>query len=202
MAAATETPTAPRTRLPAGERREMILEAAALLFAERGYDGTTLEEVASASGVTKPILYRHFASKQALYMALLIRHADDMPSFVEHVPRDEGGAVDLFAILDPWFAYARENGHGWQMLFRDAGGDPEIVEFRRLVRLRATEVVAGFLRRADAGLDPALVTPTAEMIRAGLAGLVLWWADHAEVPRENVVGAAVHLLRPAFAPTG
>jgi AcrR family transcriptional regulator len=191
---------ATRTRLPADQRRALILSAAARLFAERGYDGTTLDQVASASGVTKPILYRHFDSKQQLYMALLIRHSDDMPSFVDFIPRNGGGAVDLEAILDPWFRYARENGHGWQMLFRDAGGDDEIVEYRRQVGARATEVVAGFLQRAGLGLDPALLVPTAEMIRAGLAGLVVWWADHPDVPRETIVATAVHLLQPAFAP--
>jgi len=190
---------ATRTRLPADQRRALILRAAAQLFAENGYDGTTLDQVARASGVTKPILYRHFDSKQQLYMALLIRHSDDMPSFVDFIPRDGGGAVDLRAILDPWFRYAQENGHGWQMLFRDAGGDAEIAEYRRQVRVRATEVVAGFLRRAGVGLDAALVVPTAEMIRAGLAGLVVWWADHPEVSRETIVESAVHLLQPAFA---
>jgi AcrR family transcriptional regulator len=195
-------PATIRTRLPADRRRALILEAAARLFGERGYDGTTLDEVATASGVTKPILYRHFGSKRALYMALLVRHRDEMPSFVDFVPREEGGAVDLHAILDPWFRYARANAHGWQMLFRDAGGGEEIAEFRRRVALRATEVVAAFLDRAQVRLDPALLIPTAEMIRAGLAGLVLWWADHPDVPREEVVAAAVHLLQPAFAAPG
>jgi AcrR family transcriptional regulator len=189
-----------KTRLPADQRRALVLNAAAKLFAERGYDGTTLDQVASASGVTKPILYRHFASKQQLYMALLIRHSDDMPSFVDFIPRDGGGEVDLRAILDPWFRYAQENGHGWQMLFRDAGGDAEIVEYRRQVGIRATEVVAGFLRRADVALKPSMLVPTAEMIRAGLAGLVVWWADRPEVPRETIVAAAVHLLQPVLAP--
>ena len=133
-------------------------------------------------------------------MALLVRHAEDMPSFVDPIPRDTAGAVDLHAILDTWFGYARENGHGWQMLFRDAGGDEEIVEYRRQVASRATEIVAGFLRRAGAGVEPSLLVPTAEMIRAGLAGLVLWWADHPDVPRADVVGAAVGVVGPALRP--
>ena len=68
-------------------------------------------------------------------------------------------------------------------------------------RTRATEVVAGFLRRAGVGIAPELLVPTAEMIRAGLAGLVVWWADHPDVPRETIVATAVRLLQPAFAPS-
>ncbi len=182
--------------MPADRRREVILRAGAELFSERGYERTTLDEVAKASGVTKPILYRHFASKQALYMSLLVRHSDDMPGFVSPVPRDRGGRVDLHPILDPWFGYARANGHGWQMLFRDAGGGEGIEAFRRQVYERARSVVAGFLEASGATIPPTQLSATAEMIRAGLAGLVLWWADHPEVPQADVVASAVRLLEP------
>ena len=56
-------------RLPAARRRAVIEEAAARLFAERGYGGTRLDDVAAAAGVTKPILYRHYPSKKALYLS-------------------------------------------------------------------------------------------------------------------------------------
>ena len=64
---------AARTRLRPAERRATIIEAAGRLFGERGYEATTLDDVAAAAGVTKPILYRHFDSKRDLYLALLER---------------------------------------------------------------------------------------------------------------------------------
>ena len=70
-----------RRRLPVAERRELIVEAAGQLFGERGYDGTRLDDIAAAAGVTKPILYRHFDSKRDLYLALLARHREDLSSF-------------------------------------------------------------------------------------------------------------------------
>lgn len=191
--------SATRKRLPAEQRRALILDAGATLFATRGYEGTTLDDVAAAAGVTKPILYRHFNSKQSLYLALLAKHAEDMPGFVSEAPTTAGGEVDLHAVLDAWFAYAHANGHGWQMIFRDAGGDEEIAAFRREVRERARGVVAGFVAASGAEIEPAELTAVAELIRAGLAGLVLWWAEHPEVPREVVVAAAVRLLRPLLA---
>jgi AcrR family transcriptional regulator len=59
------------TRLPAGERREQILDMAMQVFARQGYHGASMNDIADAAGVTKPVLYQHFDSKQALYLALL-----------------------------------------------------------------------------------------------------------------------------------
>ena len=63
--------TTPRRRLPAPQRRATLVKAASELFAERGYDHVSLDEVAEKSGVTKVIVYRHFASKKDLYLQLL-----------------------------------------------------------------------------------------------------------------------------------
>src|SRR6185503_18927595 len=95
-------------RLPAFERRELILRTARPLFAASGYAATRLDDVAAAAGVTKPILYRHFDSKKALYMALLQRHEDDMPQFFQDVAPAE--------ILSVWLDYVRENSDNWLML--------------------------------------------------------------------------------------
>ena len=76
-------PRPARKRIAPDARRELIEAAAARLFAERGYGGTTLDDIASHAHVTKPMVYRHFESKKALYLALLARHRDDMPSFLE-----------------------------------------------------------------------------------------------------------------------
>src|SRR5437588_238314 len=59
------------TRLPAAERRQALIETAIRVFTEGSYRGTTTAEIARAAGVSEPILYRHFASKRALYLAAL-----------------------------------------------------------------------------------------------------------------------------------
>ncbi|HET8950596.1 MAG TPA: helix-turn-helix domain-containing protein, partial [Solirubrobacteraceae bacterium] len=76
----------PRRRLAPEQRRALIVEAAGRLFGEHGYDGTRLDDVARAAGVTKPVLYRHFADKTALYLALLERHRADLGSFAGAIP--------------------------------------------------------------------------------------------------------------------
>src|SRR5215831_7399356 len=59
------------TRLPASARREQLLAVGLEVFARQGFHGTSMNEVAEAAGVTKPVLYQHFASKRELYLALL-----------------------------------------------------------------------------------------------------------------------------------
>lgn len=185
--------------MPAARRRETLLRAAAAAFAADGYEGATLDGIAAAAGVTKPILYRHFDSKKDLYLGLLARHAADMPGFVHPIPRTAAGRVDLAAILEPWFAYAEANRHGWSMLFDDAGGDWEIAAYRRAVRDRAHAVICGFMTEVGAEVGEAELAPAAELIRAGLAGLVLWSAEHPEVPRRDLVAAAERVLAPVLA---
>lgn len=58
-------------RLPAEQRRIQLLEVARDMFAERGFHATSMEDLAAAAGVTKPVLYQHFKSKRALYIELL-----------------------------------------------------------------------------------------------------------------------------------
>ena len=170
-------------RIPAAERREQILLIARPLFAQNGYAGTRLDDVAAAAGVTKPILYRHFDSKKGLYMALLQRHEDDLPRFFRDVAPAE--------ILAVWLDYVRENRHNWLMLFRDSSGDDDIRELRAQVSRTARRLIAEFIAsRAGSRIPPEQVEPTAELLTSGLAALVLWWIDHPDVPKDVILEAA------------
>ena len=172
-------------RIPAEERRALILLSAGRAFARDGYAGARIEDIAAAAHVTKPIVYRHFTSKKALYMALLEKHEADLPGFIEAIDPDGLPLDELVkAILEHWFDYVRENQHAWFMLFRDRSGDEEIQALRRRVNLRAREVIAGFISAFADGRIPAdQIEPTAEAITNGLAGLALWWIDNPEVPK-------------------
>jgi AcrR family transcriptional regulator len=185
--------TAPQKRLPRAERRELILESAGRLFGERGYAHTNLDEIATAAGVTKPVLYRHFESKKALYLALLERHRDDLPRFFERVPDGLPFDQRVDAILETWLDYVTEHGYAWRMIFRDSGGGAEIDEFRRGNQERAREVLAGFVA-SQRGIPKTQVEPLAEFLRAGGAGLALWSLDHPEVSRTTLVATAKRIL--------
>jgi hypothetical protein len=124
---------------PAGGRDQ---GAQARLFAEHGYDGTRLDDVAAAAGVTKPVLYRHFDDKTSLYLALLERHRDDLGNLAGAIPAS--GTLDqrLRAVLEVWLDYVETHAYAWKMLFRDTGGGAQVKTFRLNVRERARATLA------------------------------------------------------------
>jgi AcrR family transcriptional regulator len=179
-----------RRRLPVAERRELIFEAAGRLFGERGYEGTRLDDVAAAAGVTKPVLYRHFESKRDLYLALLARHRDDLPSFAAAMPAEGSQRERLRAVLEAWLDYVETHSYAWRMLFRDTGGGAEVHAFRQEVHDRARDVLVGMIRSLSAVRIPAREhEPLAELMSMGMASLVLWWMDNPGAPRHALIDA-------------
>jgi AcrR family transcriptional regulator len=179
-----------RRRLPAAERRAVVVEAAGRLFGERGYDATRLEDVAAAAGVTKPVLYRHFDGKQALYLALLRRHRDDLATFPAVVPEAGTAAERVRTVLDVWLGYVEAHDYAWRMLFRDTGGGPAVRAFRVEVHAAARAVLAEMIDAlSEVAIPPRELDPLAELMSMGMASLVLWWTDEPAVPREAVLDA-------------
>ena len=192
----------PRSRMPPAQRRALVVAAGARLFAERGYAGTTIEDIATAAGVTKPIVYRHFDSKKDLYLTLLAKHREDLPTFLEGAAPAIGDDFDgtLREVLMGWFEYMRANSHGWEMLFRDGTGDEEIRAFRREVSLRAREVLAGFIAAGGLGMPPEQVEPSAELLRSGLAGLAIWSIDNPDAEASALVDVALRIVSAVLRP--
>src|SRR6188472_1166684 len=109
---------APRTRLAREERMEQTLSVARGLFAERGYAAVTMDEVAAAVGVTKPLLYNYFGNKERLYLACLGRTADALTTCVTTAlaePDDPGEG--LRAGLRAFFAFVESDRASWQVLY-------------------------------------------------------------------------------------
>jgi AcrR family transcriptional regulator len=143
-----------RPRLRAEERRAAVLDTACRVFGRCSYRGATTAEIAREAGVTEPILYRHFASKQALYLAciesawLRVREAWGEAVAVEPDPRAWTQAM-ANAFID--FREQRSAvAHLWLQALTESGDDPEI---RRYLRKHLREVhgfVADVLRRCQA----------------------------------------------------
>jgi len=183
-----------RTRLKPDQRRALIVESAGRLFGEHGYDGTRLDRVAAAAGVTKPVLYRHFADKTALYLALLERHRDDLGRFQGAIPPAGTLEARLRAVVEVWVGYVEAHAYAWRMLFRDRGGGERVQAFRLEVHDRARGVLAGLIEAlAETPIPPGEVEPLAELLSMGQASLVLWWMDNPGVPREAIVDAIVRV---------
>ena len=196
--------TAPpsRRRLSAPERRRTIEDAATVLFAERGYGATTIDHVVSRAGVTKPMLYRHFESKQALVMALLERHRDELAAAPLDALLAGGGrplADRIDAMLEAWFGYVQAHPFV-RLLLQDASGDPEVAALVGELHDRQRAADVALLREFAAHIPERELQPLGELIRSSLAGLALWWMDHPEVDRADVIAAMRRVVLALVAP--
>jgi AcrR family transcriptional regulator len=176
-------------RLPKADRRKTLVVAASELFAERGYDHASLDELAARVGVTKPIIYRHFASKKDLYLELLSGHRDELLATLAQGSARPGPLADRFrAVADVWFSYVEAHPFAWAMLFQDVTGDPAIRSFHAGMRDTArTAIVALLAAESTLSLAPATIEPVAEVLRSAMTGLALWWLEHREVERATLV---------------
>jgi AcrR family transcriptional regulator len=187
--------------MSAHARREVIERAATEVFAERGYHDASMEEIARRSGVSVPVVYDHFASKQDLHRRLLERHFAELRAvWREHALRDDPAELRMPRMLDAWFAYVEEHPYAWRMLFRDTSGDAGVQAMHREVAAQSRAALLPLLAREPGtehiagGAGEEALDMVWEVMRAVLQGLALWWYEHRHVPREQVVATAMNAL--------
>ena len=181
----------------------MIERAAAGVFAQHGYHRTTMAEIARASGVSVPVIYDHFPSKAALHRRLLERTSDELLEMWRTALAVELPAAERIPhAIDAWATYVQANPYAPRMYFTETTGDPQIralhreIQERGLVGLGAILAGDADAARTVAGRDPLAFEMAAEVMRAGLTGLAVWWSEHPEVPKERVVATALSVLWP------
>jgi AcrR family transcriptional regulator len=188
-----------RRRLTADERRERILEGAMRLFAEYGYHGASMADIARAAGITPAVIYDHFTSKVELQTELLDRHSRELLAYVaravEAAPEDP--ALRMRAGVDAFFAFVEEHPFAWRIVFRDPPADPQLAALYATLGSRATEVIALFFR----GAAPAALVKEqdfelraemfAQLLKTAQNGLAYWWYDHRDVPRSLIVDSVM-----------
>ncbi|QWF80232.1 TetR/AcrR family transcriptional regulator [Amycolatopsis sp. CA-230715] len=187
-------------RLSRQERRERIIAAAGGVFAEAGYDAAGMREVATAAGITTPVLYDHFPSKADLYAALLESEVDSLLAGWAGVP--ERGDVEqvLRSRVDVIFAWLESNERGMRMIFAETPADPAVAEVHRRGQRRATErLTAVFLQAPELALTANLPRARAgealaEAAKSALNAIATWWWHNRDVPREDVVALTTDLL--------
>lgn len=84
----------PTMRMPREQRRTQLLELATRVFTERGYQATSMDDIAAAAGVTKPVLYQHFDAKEKLYGEVIDITAERLLAEVRFLGRIEGTTTD------------------------------------------------------------------------------------------------------------
>jgi AcrR family transcriptional regulator len=117
------------TRLPAAERRQQLLEVALVAFGREGFTHTSMNDVAEAAGVTKPVLYQHFGSKRELYLEVLREVGGQMVGEVaKAIAAAHGPRQQVEAGFQAYFAWVARERHGFEVLFAgDTRRDPEFL---------------------------------------------------------------------------
>jgi AcrR family transcriptional regulator len=183
-----------RLRLSAEERREVIEQAASEVFAERGYHGASIDEIARRSGVSPPVVYDHFESKQDLYKRLLERHQRDLLELWRvQLAGDDPPEQRIPRALEAWFEYI-EAHPAWLLVFRDA--PPELADFHREIRARGLESLNPLTAREQITdpADQANLAMATELFRSAVAGVALWWQEHPEVPKEQAIALIMNVM--------
>ena len=183
-----------RGRMTSAERREQLIEIARGLFAERGYDGASVEEIASRAAVSKPVVYEHFGGKEGLYAVVVdreVRHLLDMmrAALTSGHPREllEQAACSL---LD----YIEESSDGFRILVRDSPIGSSTGSFVSIISDVATRVEHILADEFKArGFDPKAAPMYAQML-VGMVGTTgQWWLDARKPPKQVVAAHLVNL---------
>jgi AcrR family transcriptional regulator len=182
----------PRRRLSAEERRQSILRAASEVFGDRGYEHVRIDDVAAAAGISKALIYEHFASKQELYIELMNSAAMDMLGRLVAAASAPGmeGPLRMENAAAAGFTYVQEHPHAFHMFVRDVT-DPEISKRQENLRNSAVTAMADVMEmeppETRAGMSRRQTEQLAEMVVGGWYALAEWWLRHPEVPREELM---------------
>ena len=193
-----------RTRLPRAEREQQMLDAARSLFAERGYAAVTMDDVAAAVGVTKPLLYAYFGNKERLYLACMEPASESLLAAVLEAVEGSDGPVDAVERgVHAFFAFVDSDRDAWRVLFDETLPSGEVARHVAAQRARLADLVAGTLvarlpedRRVQAAAE---VQALSAALLGASEGMARWWlateAMSAAEAADLLIGTVVPGLR-------
>jgi AcrR family transcriptional regulator len=185
-----------RGRMTSAERREQLIAIARRLFAERGFEGASIEEIAARAQVSKPVVYEHFGGKEGLYAVVVDREVRQLLDMMRRAltsghPRELVEQAAL-ALLD----YIEESSDGFRILVRDSpvgSSSGSFVSIIGDVASRVEHILAAEFKTR--GFEPKAAPMYAQML-VGMVGTTgQWWLD-ARKPAKHVVAA--HLVNLAW----
>jgi AcrR family transcriptional regulator len=177
------------------ERREQLLDVGRALFAERGYDGTSVEEIASRAGVSKPVVYEHFGGKEGLYAVVVDREVQRLlDAFTAALTGDNPKLLLEQATL-ALLTYVEDDSNGFRILVRESPvGLERSGGFATIISDIASQVEHILAKQFKArGFE----TKLAGLYSQALVGMVAltgqWWLDNRKPKRDEVAAHLVNL---------
>ena len=188
--------------MPRSLREQLILQVAGQVFAQGGYDRAAMDRIAELAGVSKPMLYAYFGSKEGLYLAYVERTGAELVQRLVGVGVQRGEPRRLRPVIDEFLAFVEEHRDGWTVLFRELNASLPLAEQVAQLRSEIVAEVRRMLEREDVGSPPSLTPPASEGVAEAIVGagesLANWWLKKPSVPREDVVDWYVGLARAAI----
>ena len=186
-----------RTRLPRAEREQQTLDQARALFAAHGYAAVTMDQVAAAVGVTKPLLYNYFGNKEQLFLACMKPAAD---ALTEHVVGAVSNASDAAEALrdgiHAFFEFLDGDQDAWRMLHDDSlpsGGEiaARVKEYRDGMEAMVTAALAS--RTESRAVEPLSVA-----IFGAAEALGRWWLRTGTLSAERTADLLIRTIEPGL----
>lgn len=177
------------------QRRSQLIDVGRSLFAARGLDGTTIEEIAACAGVSKPVIYEHFGSKEGLYTEVVDFEFRILLDAINTALGDEAkprALVERAALA--LLTYIEDRSDGFRILMRDAPPSQPEGAFSTLlshITARVEHILADeFSRRGLSGEDGAMY---AQMLVGMVAMTGQWWQDSRRPDKRTVAAHLVNL---------
>ncbi len=193
--AAEQVHKAPRARMTGAQRRLQLIEVARGLFAERGFEGTSIEEIAQRAGVSKPIVYEHFGGKEGLYAVVVDREMETLLEMVTSSLTKNRSLYRIQQVALALLTYMEERTDGFRILVRgeSTSGDDD-TRYSSLLNDAISQVehiLAGDFERR--GFDPGLAPLYAQALVGMVSVTAQWWLDVREPEKEVVAAHLVNL---------
>jgi AcrR family transcriptional regulator len=175
--------------MPREQRELLILEVAGQVFARGGYHAASMDEIADSAGVSKPMVYAYFGSKEGLYLAYIARAGRDLQARLVGATAADGQPASLLrARITEFFAFVEEHDDGWRVLFGEVGSTQPITAQVAEIRERIADAIRSMIE-AGSGSSPRYAPPMSDALAHALVGagesLANWWLDHPEVGRDQ-----------------
>jgi len=209
-----KTPGPPRRpRLAASVRRAQLVDVGRMVFAERGYEAASVEEIADRAGITKPIVYEHFGGKEGLYAVIVDREVEHIVSRIVEGMSQGSPRARLEGAALAFLTYVKERPGGFAVLLRDAPASKRTGEMPALMYDLADRVGAIFTEQfRKAGYDAKAAPIYAHALVGMVAFVGQWWTESRKAPPVESVASHIAALawmglrhlprRPALLVTG
>jgi AcrR family transcriptional regulator len=189
-------PNAPvaRVRMTGTERRQQLLTVARELFAEKGFDGASIEEIAHRAGVSKPVVYEHFGGKEGIYAVVVDRETQQLLNRMVSTLHGGHPRVMLEQAAVALLSYVEDSHDGFRILVRDSPVASSTGTFSTVLNDIASQVEHILAQQFTArGYDDKLAALYAQALVGMVALTGQWWLDARKPKRDEVAAHLVNL---------